>query len=663
MMKTRTHLLSQHFCSTILTSSLKTVILATGLGYGLSACASEEQFNDALRVAQSGDMASLEYYQQAMQGDYLGYYPEYWMLNNNLASQPAYAIQQFAQKYPNSAMAEKLSADYVEAKVKIGDYHSAQQLVSYVNNADLPESCAIAQAELNTGKKSSHSDKQDVFLLNDIYWNRVMEQKEDTQACKDLANHLMRSQQIAHPQKLQRIWGLLLADERFNAVNAGYQVGLQLSNEQLAMIEQNPQVYLWSAGKHSNEEQAYLIYAMGRLAKNNLSSAFEMVEQVAQGTPAYVTKYLYRTVAYMGGTHVMDHGFNREVVNYFKKSEGIPFSLGEAEIYARQAIRFSEWNSVLSAIEAMPKQTQQEDRWRYWTARAYEQLGHHSRANQIYKQLSKSGSDYHHLWAKSRLGEPLQHEMNYQPNYQDESRLNQNVHFQRAFTLKNINAPANYTNREWNWAVRQAVLQQDDGMLIAAAKRADNMGWYDRSIYAAERTVNKHNYQLRYPENYRYDVVNYSQNVGINPAWAYGIIRQESRFNENARSPVGAIGLMQVMPSTGRTIAREMGESYSDSTLRNPQGNIRYGTHYLSSLLNRSGSAVLATAGYNGGLSRANNWRPQFGALQADQYAESIPIVETRNYVKHVMTNATHYSVILGQGNTSILQRMQPINP
>lgn len=647
----------------IMAHSIKSVVIISALGYSLAACASEEQFNDALRSAQSGDMSSLQYYQQQMQGDVLGYYPEYWMLNDSLSSQPAYIIKQFAEKYPNSAMAEKLAADYVEAKVAMGDYQSAQQLIPYVNNPDLPESCAIAQTQLQTGRQSGYGDKREVLLLNNIYWERVMEQKEDTQACKSLASAMVNHSKFSKDEKQQHIWGLLIADERYSAVRAGYAIGLQLSQEQLNAISQNAQSYLWSPSKSSQEDYAYLIYAMGQLAKQDLMTAISMVERVANGVPSDVQKYLYRTVAYIGGTHVMVHGFNRPLVDLFKKSEGLPFSIGEAEIYARQAIRFGEWQSLIQAIEAMPKAMQQQDRWQYWLARAYEQTNQNSKAKHIYKALAHSGSDYHHLWAKDRLGERLMHEKNYQPSSSDERRLNQNIHFNRAFMLKAINAPANYTNREWNWAVRQAVLQQDDGVLLAAAQRAINMGWYDRGIYAAERSVHKHNYQLKYPESYRSSVVTYSQNAGINPAWVYGIIRQESRFNENARSPVGAVGLMQVMPATGRTIARDLGESYSDSTLRSATGNIRYGSNYLATLLNKSGSAVLATAGYNGGLSRAERWRPQFSTMQADQYTESIPIVETRNYVKHVMTNATHYSVILGQGGATISQRMQAISP
>lgn len=100
-----------------------------------------------------------------------------------------------------------------------------------------------------------------------------------------------------------------------------------------------------------------------------------------------------------------------------------------------------------------------------------------------------SGDDYHNLLAKDHLGQKYNERLeNEQPSVNDQQRLNQDIHFRRAFALRNIDAPATYTNREWNWAVRQAYLKHDDGLLLAAAKRATDMGWYDRAIYAADRT-------------------------------------------------------------------------------------------------------------------------------------------------------------------------------
>lgn len=113
--------------------------------------AAEEQFNDALNAANSGNTVLLDQYQLAMQNDVLGYYPEYWKLNTNLGFQPTASIVSFAQRYPQSAMAEKLAADYVEEKVKQADFASAQPVLSYVTNPDQAENCALAQVRAKSG--------------------------------------------------------------------------------------------------------------------------------------------------------------------------------------------------------------------------------------------------------------------------------------------------------------------------------------------------------------------------------------------------------------------------------------------------------------------------------------------------------------------------------
>jgi len=441
---------------------------------------------------------------------------------------------------------------------------------------------------------------------------------------------------------------------------------MSLSLAQLNQIQSNPLNYLWSAPKTSQTDYAYLIFALGRLADSDLTSALGNVKRVAEGTPPDVQKYLYRTVGYIGGTTVMKNNFNREVLNSFDLSYGYPFSPEEAEVYARQAIRFGSWESVIRAIDGMSVSQKQEDRWQYWLARALEQRNDRQakqQAQQIYQKLAQSGDDYHNLLARDHLGKKYNDIPVYtQATNNDLQRLNQDIHFRRAFTLRNVNAPDNYVNREWNWAVRQAYLKQDDGLLLAAAQRASEMGWYDRAIYAADRTVNKHNYAYRYVMPPHVTGVIHSQNAGFDPAWAYGLMRQESRFVTSARSHVGAGGLMQIMPDTAKLIARQMGETYNPAALTDMNTNVRYGTFYLSMIQGQlSGNPVLATAGYNAGPNRARRWQPDFQALSADQYTESIPLLETRDYVKHVMTNAAHYGVLLGRGPQSIEQRMLPI--
>ena len=627
---------------------------------GLLACSSvyalDDQFNDALRAANAGNTALLDQYQYEMQNDVLGYYPEYWKLNSNLGFQPASSIINFAQRYPKSAMAEKLAADYVEEKVKQANFSEAKPVLSYVTNPDQDESCAVAQVRAQTGDSLVYAEYKDIWLATNT----------QPESCNGLGRMMLSSPLMTAQDRQQRLWGQLRAGQSGQAIATAQTMGLSLSLAQFNQIQSNPLAYLWSAPKANDADYAYLIFALGRVADSDLTNALGNVQRVAQDLPSPVQKYLYRTIGYVGGTTVMKNGFNREVLNAFDKSYGYPFSPEEAEIYARQAVRFGAWESVIRAVDSMSVTQKQEDRWQYWLARASEQRNDKDSklaAQQIYRKLAQAGDDYHNLLAKDRLGERYNHQpYNEQPSTQDIQRLNQNIHFRRAFALRDINAPANYTNREWNWAVRQAYLQKDDGLLLAAAKRAHDMGWYDRAIYAADRTSIRHNDTYRFATPHRSNVTSHSYNAGIDPAWAYGLMRQESRFVTTARSHVGAGGLMQIMPNTAKLIARQMGETYNPAALSEMNTNIRYGTFYLSMIHGQlSGNAVLATAGYNAGPNRARRWQPDFQPIAADQYTESIPLLETRDYVKHVMTNATHYGVVLGQGPQSLEKRMSII--
>ncbi|MEF9993464.1 MAG: transglycosylase SLT domain-containing protein [Acinetobacter sp.] len=632
-------------------------VLAVG---SMMACSSiyalDEQFNDALRAANSSNFALLDQYQAAMQNDALGYYPEYWKLNNNLGFQSADAIVSFAQRYPRSAMAEKLAADYVEEKVKQASYADAKSVLSYVTNPDKAESCAVAQVRAKTGDNLVFAEYKDVWFATD----------SQPESCSGLGRLMLSSPLMTAQERQLRLWGQLRAGQSGSAIATAQTLGLNLSLAQLNQIQANPLDYLWSAPKTNDVDYAYLIYALGRVADSDLSNALSNIQRVTQDTPAPVQKYLNRTLGYIGGTTVMKNGFNREVLNAFDQSFGYPFTPEEAEIYARQAIRFGAWESIIRAIDAMSVTQKQEDRWQYWLARASEQrsdAASKQTAQQIYRQLAQAGDDYHNLLAKDRLGERYNHQpYDEQPTAQEMQRLNQNIHFRRAFALRDIDAPASYINREWNWAVRQAYLQKDDGVLLSAAKRANDIGWYDRAIYAADRTITRHNDSYRFSTPHRSNVTSHSYNAGIDPAWAYGLMRQESRFVTSARSHVGAGGLMQIMPNTAKLVARQMGETYNPAALSEMNTNIRYGTYYLSMIQSQlSGNAVLATAGYNAGPNRARRWQPDVQPIAADQYTETIPLLETRDYVKHVMTNATHYGVILGQGAQSLEKRMSTI--
>ena len=378
--------------------------------------AADAQFNDALRAANSGNIALLQQYQYAMQNDALGYYPEYWILNSSLASQPAEQIAGFAQRYPQSAMAEKLAADYVEEKVKQADFAAAQPLLQYVTNPDQAETCAVAQVRASSGDPLVYAEFKDVWLTTNA----------QPESCTGLGRMMLSSPLLTEQDRQQRLWGQLRAGQSGLAIATAQSIKMNLSLAQLNSIQANPMNYLWSAPKATPEDHAYLIYALGRLADSDLNSAMASARRAAEGAPADVQRALYRTVGYIGGTTVMKNNFSREVLQFLDASYGLPFSPEEAEIYARQAIRFSAWESLIRAIDGMSVTQRQEDRWQYWLARASEQRsdGASKRAAQaIFKRLAQ-GDDYHNLLAKDHVGQSYSSlPGNTQPDNADAQRL------------------------------------------------------------------------------------------------------------------------------------------------------------------------------------------------------------------------------------------------
>jgi len=195
---------------------------------------------------------------------------------------------------------------------------------------------------------------------------------------------------------------------------------------------------------------------------------------------------------------------------------------------------------------------------------------------------------------------------------------------------------------EWRWVVRNL----NDRELITAAEVARRNEMYDRAIGAADKTVNVHDFSLRFLAPYREVLQEHILEHGLEEAWVYGLMRQESRFVSSAKSNVGAAGLMQVMPATARWVASKLGlKSYRNKLIHQLDTNLRLGTYYMKSVLSQfDDSPVLATAAYNAGPRRAREWRgdrPMEGAI----YAETIPFEETREYVKKVMSNTMYYAI------------------
>ncbi len=217
-------------------------------------------------------------------------------------------------------------------------------------------------------------------------------------------------------------------------------------------------------------------------------------------------------------------------------------------------------------------------------------------------------------------------------------------------------------NREWNFQLRG----MSDRQLLAAARWACAEQVLDRCVNTADRTRDEHDFALRFVSPFLDRMKPVAAGADLDPAWVYGLIRQESRFVRDARSWAGAQGLMQIMPATARWIAKKLGErDFRVEQLHDLDTNLRFGTFYLRSVLDDlEGSPLLASAAYNAGPGRPRSWRSTLSTpVEGAIFAEIIPFNETRDYVKKVLTNAVYYAALFTGQPQSLKARLGRVAP
>lgn len=345
-------------------------------------------------------------------------------------------------------------------------------------------------------------------------------------------------------------------------------------------------------------------------------------------------------------------------LNYFAQADASQLDTEQWEWYARSALRNQNFAQVKNIILAMPKSLQDNETWQYWLARAYQNEGHSEQAKKHFKNAEKSGRNFYALLATESLGKKVNTTSNVGiASKGDVQAVAKDGAIVRAITLfsQAQNAGDRKIRQEAQAQWRYAVRDYNEPTLLASSQWANQNGFNEMTIYSADRTNKAINYPLRYLSPYRNTTEQYAAQYNTDPAWIYGLIRQESRFMLSASSHVGASGLMQIMPATAREIAQKL--NMNGYSLTNIDNNIQMGTWYLGDIRNRLGSEVLATAGYNAGASRAKRWQagvPLEGAI----YAETIPFNETRDYVKKVMANTTYYASLFNEPQQSLTQRI-----
>lgn len=302
----------------------------------------------------------------------------------------------------------------------------------------------------------------------------------------------------------------------------------------------------------------------------------------------------------------------------------------------RTSLRAQDWRTALRHIENLPAKELAQSRWQYWRARALAEVGYRGAAEKIYRKLAVK-FDYHGFLAADQLA------ISYQVSVSNPvagvgpiEQLLDNPQIQRAIEYFLVDI-AWEGRREWNLALADASNDQ----LIAAAQIAYSIGWFDRAYFAMKQTNQKSALAYLFPTPFPEMVRQTAALNSVPEAFVYGVMRQESGYISDVRSPAGAVGLMQLMPATAKEMGKKLGVKAPKWKLIDGELNIRLGVRYLNFVLRRfDENVVLAAAAYNAGPHRVQKW-VSGDVLPADLWVETIPFDETRDYVKGVLFNTT----------------------
>lgn len=407
----------------------------------------------------------------------------------------------------------------------------------------------------------------------------------------------------------------------------------------------------WNSKLASEGQRAVVLFALQRLAKQSPELAAASWMKIEAYFPVPEQRYFYGRLAYEAARDM-----DGRALQWYKAAGSTPLNEQQSAWRVRAALRVQNWPEVLASISAMSEVQQRESSWRYWKARAMQALGQPAEARKLFAPLS---SEYHFygLLAGGELADtPVlsQGMATYKPDSTAIAEMLALPGIQRTLALYRMGL-RNEALEEWRWVIRNF----NDRELLTAAEIARRNEMYDRAIGAADKTVSVHDFSLRYLAPYRELLQEHIREHGLEEAWVYGLMRQESRFVSSAKSGVGAAGLMQIMPATARWVANKLGlKSYRNVLIHQLDTNLRLGTYYMKSILSQfDDSPVLASTAYNAGPRRAREWRgdrPLEGAI----YAETIPFEETRDYVKKVMSNTVYYATQFNAPLRPLKQRL-----
>ncbi|MBL0421697.1 lytic transglycosylase domain-containing protein [Ramlibacter sp. AW1] len=600
----------------------------------------------------------------AAKGHALEPWAAYWELRARLDTASPQEVREFLTRYAGTYQEDRLRNDWLLLLGERRDWSTfADEHPRFRMNDDSQVRCyALLVQQLREGATPALAEE--VKRL----W---MRQRDAEDACSLAARSLFSEQRAPVRLAPLDVWQrarVAMEMNRLRAVQSAVEI---VAPEMLAVVNQlhaNPARWLSAqivAASRTRKE--LVVLALIRWASTDLDAAAHALD--TKWSPMLTQEerdWLWGLMGKQAAQRLLP-----DSLSHFARVERASHLGDDALAWkARAALRGAkgpQWKMLLTAIDAMSPQAQRDATWTYWRARALlagRRDDDHAEARVLLQSIASARGFYEQL-ALEELGQPIAVPSLPTPLTPEErAAARANPSLQRGLHAIGLGLRSEGV-REWNYATNlHAPGGMGDRELLAAADLACEREVWDRCINTSERTRGEFDVRQRFPTPFRDAVVKRSRDIDLDPAYVYGLIRQESRFIMNAQSHVGASGLMQVMPATARWTARKLGMTgFTPSQINDRDTNIAIGTGYLKLVLDDfEGSMPMAAAAYNAGPNRPRNWR-NGPVMDAAAWAETVPFHETRDYVKKVLANTTLYAALLSGQPQSLKSRLGTVGP
>jgi soluble lytic murein transglycosylase len=611
---------------------------------------------DMQQAFRQNDVKRLSALLPQARGHLLEPWAAYWQLRARLDQASSDEIQAFLARYAGSYQEDRLRADWL---LQLGRQRNFDVFRSAYAGHRMRDEQDIQCYALVSGSTAPRES-----LAKDVL-NLWYSQRDADEGCTYAVNQLHAEKKI-DGLEIWRKARVVTDAGRFRAAVAAVDIEAPQVSSQLALIQSDPVKYLEKRYLALTQKRKELVLlALIRVANQNPSQAASMLE----GRWGVMLNAEERNWAWAAIGKQAALRLQPEATEHFDKVKRLADLNDDLLAWqVRAALRVGQWPRVMAAVQAMSPSAQKDPAWVYWLAQAQLSLAKGAadkdKALQALVPIASIRGFYEQL-ALQALGQPLAMPSVPAPlTAEEKAQAQNNAGLQRALRAIALGLRPDGV-REWNY---EANLHTPGGMndrqLLAAADMACARQVWDRCINSSDRTKSVIDLAQRFPMPFRDSVVRHSQKIGLDPAFVYGLVRQESRFITDARSHVGASGLMQVMPATARWTARKIGlEGFRADDINDRETNLAIGTAYLKLVLDEfGGSMPLATAAYNAGPGRPRAWR-NGPALDGAIWAETIPFSETRDYVKKVMANTSAYALLLHGKAPQLSERLGRIEP